>query len=44
VDPTIPSNAWDSEGKEENQNNPKNTNKQQLSFETKSGKIGIMGN
>ena len=44
MDPTIPSNAWDREGKEETQNNPKNTNEQQLSLETKNGKIGVMGN
>jgi hypothetical protein len=35
--------VWDSEGKEENQNNPININEQQLSLETKNGKIGVMG-
>jgi len=44
LDPTIPSNAWDSEGKEESENNPKNTNEQQLFLETKNGKTGIIGN
>jgi len=44
LDPTIPSNAWDSAGKEESGNNPKNTNQQQLSSETKNGKTGVTGN
>jgi hypothetical protein len=38
LDPTILINAYDSEEKEKNENTPKNTNKQQLSLETKNRK------